>query len=801
MQFQQLVVDQTTSTNQSLKELAPELADYSSLRARYQGGGRGRLGRTWQAAPGSSLLLSVLTRPKTPALATLLAGLAVAEALEEAVKDAPQNRERPLRVALKWPNDLLVDGLKIGGILAELLDARVVVGVGINLTQTPQDLAVFRGTSVAALPSPQEPQLAPFAPELWTGVETALADMIVLVGVGEVGPWGSARTRQAAELGIRADGNADLTPAAVKELAWLTGLINWQDSPQAGWFDAEGNAVAEGDIFERYRDQVAENAGVREFVSDPGIDSPTTPESAAVFLPEDLTFTVADEAVARSYDGATVTPVGGEWEVTLPAGAQVRLPRQAELTRRVGGQFPTGASAARWGLSPALMESMDRIAAWNLVSAVDAFTSSGFSPSELLQNLHPAEVASTQGTGFGGMTSMRKLFVDRYEGEDYPQDILQETLPNVVAAHTMQNYIGGYGPMIQPVSACATAAVSLEEGADKIATGKASFVVAGAIDDISTESVVGFGSMNATAETDAMRGKGIQDRFFSRANDRRRGGFVESQGGGTALLTRGDIAADLGLPVLAVIGFVQSYSDGIHTSIPAPGLGALAAGRGGEQSRLARSLRALGVEADDIAVLSKHDTSTNANDPNESELHTRLARALGREEGNPLYVVSQKSVTGHAKGGAALFQVAGLAQAFVDGQVPGNRSLDCVDDALEDNPHLVWLRDPMEMAPPKAALATSLGFGHVSSVIAAVHPGAFEAALVREEGDEGRQAWRERATERLRSGAHRFEEGMIGRAPLFEQAPNRRLPEEEAREAEATMLLDPDARLQATGTY
>ncbi len=140
------------------------------------------------------------------------------------------------------------------------------------------------------------------------------------------------------------------------------------------------------------------------------------------------------------------------------------------------------------------------------------------------------------------MMSMRKLYLDRFLNHEIPTDILQEALPNVVAAHVMQSYIGGYGNMIQPVSACATAAVSLEEGVDKIALGKADFVVTGAIDDIGVESVIGFGNMNATANSEEMYGKGIDARFFSRANDRRRGGFLESQGGGTILVTRGDIA-------------------------------------------------------------------------------------------------------------------------------------------------------------------------------------------------------------------------------------------------------------------
>lgn len=153
---------------------------------------------------------------------------------------------------------------------------------------------------------------------------------------------------------------------------------------------------------------------------------------------------------------------------------------------------------------------------------MDAFVSSGFSPAELLRYLHPSEVASTQGTGFGGMTSMRRLYVDRFLGGEYPQDILQETLPNVVAAHTMQSYVGGYGSMIHPVGACATAAVSVEEGVDKITAGKATFVVAGAIDDVQVESLIGFGDMNASAHSQSMRDKGINERFFSRAGDLRR---------------------------------------------------------------------------------------------------------------------------------------------------------------------------------------------------------------------------------------------------------------------------------------
>src|SRR5699024_12837660 len=92
------------------------------------------------------------------------------------------------------------------------------------------------------------------------------------------------------------------------------------------------------------------------------------------------------------------------------------------------------------------------------------------------------------------------------------------------------------------------------------------------------------------ADSAAMAAKGIDERHYSRANDRRRGGFVESAGGGTILLTRGDGAARMRLPVQGVIAWAGPYADGAHTSIPAPGLAALGAGPGGARSPLARAL-------------------------------------------------------------------------------------------------------------------------------------------------------------------------------------------------------------------
>lgn len=479
-----------------------------------------------------------------------------------------------------------------------------------------------------------------------------------------------------------------------------------------------------------------------------------------------------------------------------------RIPKKACLTRTVGGQMPTGFDPAKWGIPATMIDGLDRIACWNLVTAVDAFLTAGFTPAELLKAVHPSDVASTQGTGIGGMESLHKVFVSRFLGEDRPSDILQEALPNVVAAHVMQSFVGGYGSMIHPVAACATAAVSVEEGVDKIKLGKADVVVAGGIDDISVESLTGFGDMNATANSQAMADKGIDERFYSRANDRRRGGFVEAEGGGTVVLARGDIAAKLGLPVFAVVAHAQSYADGSHTSIPAPGLGALAAARGKEHSHLAKSLKELGLTPDDVRVVSKHDTSTNANDPNESELHSLMWSALGRDDSNPMFVISQKTLTGHAKGGAALFQIGGLAHILATGKLPANVSLDCVDPAIRPKAkNLVWLRDNLDLGEGnvKAGVLTSLGFGHVSAVVVLVHPTAFEESARNAGYDVDK--WRKQATNRLRHGAHTLEAGMVGATTLFEAPQGRRLPEKNAHQVEIDLLLNEDARLGDDGIF
>ncbi|MGB5794275.1 MAG: fatty acid synthase subunit beta domain-containing protein [Mycolicibacter algericus] len=663
--------------------------------------------------------------------------------------------------------------------------------------------AAESANTIAALPSPPR-GYTPAPPPAWDDLDVDLADLVVIVGGAELGPLGSSRTRFEMEV------SGELSAAGVLELAWTTGLIKWEDDPTPGWYDTEtGELVDESELVERYHDTVVERVGIREFVDDGAIDPDhASPLLVSVFLDKDFSFVVSSEADARAFvefdpEHTVVRPVpdSSDWQVIRKAGTEIRVPRKSKLSRTVGAQIPTGFDPTVWGISQDMATSIDRVALWNIVATVDAFLSAGFTPTELMRWVHPSLVASTQGTGMGGMTSMQTMYHGNLLGRSKPNDILQEVLPNVVAAHVVQSYVGSYGAMIHPVAACATAAVSVEEGVDKIRLGKAELVVTGGYDDLTLEAIIGFGDMAATADTEMMRAKGISDSKFSRANDRRRLGFVEAQGGGTILLARGDLAAKMGLPVQAVVAYAQSFADGVHTSIPAPGLGALGAGRGGKDSLLARSLAKLGVGPDDVAVVSKHDTSTLANDPNETELHERLADSMGRSDGAPLFVISQKSLTGHAKGGAAVFQLMGLCQVLRDGVIPPNRSLDCVDDELATAGHFVWVREPLHLGekfPLKAGLVTSLGFGHVSGLVALVHPAAFLAAL----DPSQREAYLEQASSRVLDGQRRLASAIAGGRPMYERPADRRFDHDTSeKRQESAMLLNPAARLGDGDVY
>jgi BirA family biotin operon repressor/biotin-[acetyl-CoA-carboxylase] ligase len=139
-------LDKIGSTNDEARRMAAEGAPHGTVvHADEQTAGRGRLAHTWFSPPGN-LYLSILLRTGQPAARTaelsFLASLAVADTVEALLP-------RRTRTLLKWPNDVLVSGAKIAGILLEQADGATIMGIGLNVLQAPST-AAYKATTIVA---------------------------------------------------------------------------------------------------------------------------------------------------------------------------------------------------------------------------------------------------------------------------------------------------------------------------------------------------------------------------------------------------------------------------------------------------------------------------------------------------------------------------------------------------------------------------------------------------------------------------------------------------------------------------
>jgi BirA family biotin operon repressor/biotin-[acetyl-CoA-carboxylase] ligase len=133
-------------TPSTQRMLAEDGAEGAVAVAEEQTEGRGRLGRSWEAPAGTSVLVSVLLLPSVEAARlpelSLVAGGAVAQAILEVTGIEP---------AIKFPNDVLIGGRKVAGILAESSEGRVVLGIGVNANQTLDQLPADAQTEPTSL--------------------------------------------------------------------------------------------------------------------------------------------------------------------------------------------------------------------------------------------------------------------------------------------------------------------------------------------------------------------------------------------------------------------------------------------------------------------------------------------------------------------------------------------------------------------------------------------------------------------------------------------------------------------------
>lgn len=153
-----VVLEQTESTNTdaaaAVRDQANPVTDFSVFVTANQTAGRGRLGRVWVAPPGKTLAISVVVkpsalfeRPDTLAWLPLLAGVAMTRAVRTTLGEAGGAKSA---ATLKWPNDVLINGQKVSGILTELVadQQSIIIGSGVNIALDESDLPTPTSTSL-----------------------------------------------------------------------------------------------------------------------------------------------------------------------------------------------------------------------------------------------------------------------------------------------------------------------------------------------------------------------------------------------------------------------------------------------------------------------------------------------------------------------------------------------------------------------------------------------------------------------------------------------------------------------------
>ncbi|KAH8667331.1 3-oxoacyl-synthase [Tricladium varicosporioides] len=405
--------------------------------------------------------------------------------------------------------------------------------------------------------------------------------VVVVTGFSEVGPWGNARTRWEME----AHGRFSLEGAI--EMAWIMGLIKHHDGPlegkqYCGWIDAKSKKpVHDADVKAKYEAEILEHSGIRlvEPELDEGYDPKKKQFCQEVQLDEDMAPFSASKELAEQFvrehgDKVHLSPSEDGFQVYIKRGATLFIPKAIQFDRAVAGQIPAGWSAKTYGINDDIIQAVDRVTLFSLVSTVEALLSSGITdPYELYKYIHVSEIGNCIGSGIGGTASLKKTFLSRFLDRPAQNDVLAETFINTTAAWINMLLLSSSGPIRTPVGACATSIESVESGYETIVSGKAKMCLVGGHDDMAEAIAYEFANMKATSNSDQEFAKGRTPADMSRPTTTTRSGFMESQGSGVQVLTTASLALAMGLPIHGIVAFAGTSSDKVSRSVPAPGQG------------------------------------------------------------------------------------------------------------------------------------------------------------------------------------------------------------------------------------
>ncbi len=331
---------------------------------------------------------------------------------------------------------------------------------------------------------------------------------------------------------------------------------------------------------------------------------------------------------------------------------------------------------------------MDRYCQFAVAAAAMAMEESGLS----VEAYGPYRVGTLIGCGIGGLETMGTEFGKLY-GEAGPGRISPLFIPMMIAnmaAGKVSMIYGAKGSSLCVTTACASGTHSIGEAFRSIKYGHLDACIAGGAESsITPIAIAGFGNMKALSTS-----KDPQQ--ASMPFDKRRNGFVIGEGAGILILESLDHAQRRGANILCEIAGYGSTADAYHITSPDP------EGHGPAKA-MELAMEESGLDADDIAYINAHGTSTPLNDKYE----TMAIRKVFGQLADKLAVSSNKSMIGHLLGAAGAVEAIATAMTIRDSIIPPTIALQEPDPECD----LDYVPGQARKAKVNAALSNSLGFG------------------------------------------------------------------------------------------
>lgn len=386
-----------------------------------------------------------------------------------------------------------------------------------------------------------------------------------------------------------------------------------------------------------------------------------------------------------------VTPVGGtaaETRAALLAGrsgiAALEEDWAQALPVRMAGQVKIDVAAL---LTTPEYKRMDRCGHLALIAAREAWGQAGRPEAD------PERLAVVIGSGYGGLDTT--LEQTRTLDSSGPRRVSPHTLTRIMTnapAAWVSIDVGAKGGARTPVSACASGAEAISQGADMIRAGAADVVIAGGVDACINGLII-----SGFAQIRALSTRNGDPQAASRPFDRDRDGFVMAEGAAILVLEREDHARARGAEILGVVAGSAVTSDAVDIVAADPAM---------QRRVMEKAIAAAGLGPGDIGLVHAHATSTPVGDRLE-------AGAIRAVLGNQVPVTSTKSLTGHLLGGAGALGAIVMIQALKTGEVPGTGNLETPDDGIDLN----LLRETVAGQPARAGIANAFGFGGHSTAL------------------------------------------------------------------------------------